>query len=125
MTINRRDFSKIALTAGAALLAPKMSLHAAEAPVSPQQSSADKFDLLIQGGTVIDPGQNLNGAMDVAIHEGKILEVSKAITPERAVKIVSAKDRIVTPGFIDLHNHCYDGMGTGTNADHSLSLIHI
>jgi len=119
MTINRRDFSKFALTAGAALLAPKAALHAADSPVSPPQSSADKFDLLIQGGTVIDPSQNLNGAMDVAIHEGKILEVSKAIAPERAAKIVSARDRIVTPGFIDLHNHCYDGMGTGTNADHS------
>ena len=119
MTMNRRDFSKFAVTAGAALLAPRATLNASEMPVSLPQSPADKFDLLIQGGTLIDPGQNLNGTMDVAIHEGKILEVAKTIAPERALKIVSAKDRIVTPGFIDLHQHCYDGVGIGTNADHA------
>jgi len=119
MTMNRRDFSKLALTAGAALLTPRAAVHAAETAAPPQQNATDKFDLLIQGGTVIDPSQNLNGAMDVAIHEGKLLEISKTIAPERALKIVSAKDRIVTPGFIDLHAHCYDAVGSGVNADHS------
>jgi dihydroorotase len=116
-TMNRRDFSKYVLTGGAALLAPGAALRTAEAALAPQQNSADKFDLLIEGGTVIDPGQNLNGAMDVAVHEGKILEVSKSIARDRAAKIISAKDRIVTPGFIDFHAHCYDGLGIGMNAD--------
>ncbi|MBZ5661583.1 MAG: amidohydrolase/deacetylase family metallohydrolase [Acidobacteriia bacterium] len=117
--MNRRDFSKLVLTSGVALLAPGAALRAAEAAPEPQQSPAEKFDLLIEGGTVIDPGQNLNGAMDVAVHQGKILEVSKNIAKDRAAKIVSAKDRIVTPGFIDLHAHCYDGLGIGMNADRS------
>jgi dihydroorotase len=118
-TMNRRDFSKFILTGGAALLAPGAALRNAEAAPAPQQNSTDKFDLLIEGGTVIDPGQNINGAMDVAVHQGKILEVSKNIARDRAAKIVSAKDRIVTPGFIDLHAHCYDGLGIGMNADRS------
>ena len=117
--MNRRDFSKYVLTGGAALLAPSIAGGAAEAAFSPQQNMTDKFDLLIEGGTVIDPGQNLNGAMGVAIHEGKILEVSRSIARERAVKVVSAKDRVVTPGFIDIHAHCYDGLGIGMNADRS------
>ena len=118
-TMNRRDFSKYVLTGGAALLAPGAALRTADAALAPQQNSADKFDLLIEGGTVVDPSQNLNGAMDVAVHEGKILEVSKSIARDRAAKIVSAKDRIVTPGFIDFHAHCYDGLGIGMNADRS------
>jgi dihydroorotase len=32
--------------------------------------------------------------------------------------VYSAKDKIVTPGFIDLHVHCFDGVGSGMNADH-------
>lgn len=117
--MNRRDFSKFVLTGGAALLAPGAAISVAAGDPPPQQNPADKFDLLIEGGTVIDPGQNLNGAMDVAVHQGKILEVSKNIAKDRAAKIVSAKDRIVTPGFIDIHAHCYDGLGIGMNADRS------
>src|SRR6266849_3521077 len=78
-TMNRRDFSKYVLTGGAALLGPRTTLDAAESAPAPQQNPADKFDLLIEGGTVIDPSQNINGAMDVAVREGKILEVSKSI----------------------------------------------
>ena len=118
--MNRRDFSKLIVAGGAAMLAPSSELiPTSAAPASLPQNPADKFDLLIEGGTVIDPAQNLNGAMDVAVHEGKILEISKTIAKERAVKIVSAKGKIVTPGFIDLHAHCYDGVGIGMNADRS------
>lgn len=106
------------MSGGAALLAPGAALRSAEAALAPQQNSGGKFDLLIEGGTVIDPGQNLNGAMDVAVHEGKILEVSRSIARDRAAKIITAKDKIVTPGFIDLHAHGYDGVGIGMNADH-------
>ncbi|MGH9614865.1 MAG: hypothetical protein ACRD4P_17520, partial [Bryobacteraceae bacterium] len=117
--MNRRDFSKYVLGGGAALLVPGAAANAAEAAApAPQQTPAAKFDLLIEGGTVIDPAQNLNGAMDVAVHQGKVLEVSRNIAKDRAAKIVSAKDRIVTPGFIDLHAHCYDGVSIGMNADH-------
>jgi dihydroorotase len=115
--MNRRDFSKLVLTGGAALLAPGATLAAAEPGPAPQQNPGDKFDLLIEGGTVIDPGQNLNGVMDVAVHQGKILEISKNIAKDRAAKILPAKDRIVTPGWIDIHAHAYDGVSIGMNAD--------
>ncbi len=118
---NRREFSKFILAGSAGLLAPRSLWPAAnQAPAAPQnaaQPADDKFDLLIEGGTVVDPSQNLNGAFDVAIKGGKILEVAKNINKDRALKTYSAKDRVVTPGFIDMHAHCYDGVSIGMNAD--------
>jgi dihydroorotase len=116
--LNRREFSRYFLAGGAALLAPGSAWPAAGSAASPQQNPNQTIDLLIEGGTVIDPGQNLNALLDVAVKDGKIAEVSRNIPKERALKVVSAKDRIVTPGFIDLHAHCFDGVGPGMNADH-------
>jgi len=114
---NRRDFAKLVLAGGAGMLAPRDLWSGAANPAAAPQNADGKFDLLIEGGTVIDPSQNVNGLMDVAIKDGKILEVSKNIAKDRALKTVSAKDRVVTPGFIDMHAHCYDGVGIGINAD--------
>jgi len=114
---SRRDFAKYVLAGSAGMLAQRGLWHVVAGVSSPPQNADDKFDLLSEGGTVIDPSQNLNGAFDVAIKNGKILEVSKNIAKDRALKAVSAKDRIVTPGFIDMHAHCYDGVGNGMNAD--------
>ncbi len=115
--MNRREFSKMAMAGGAALLAPRLALASAESAAQ-SRSTPSKLDLLIQGGTVIDPSQNLHDALDVAIHRGKILEVARNIAPERALKVLPAKDHIVTPGLLDMHAHVYDGMSIGTNADH-------
>jgi len=116
--LRRRELSKYFVAGGAALLAPRGIWSGGSSSASPQQSTAPTFDLLIEGGTVVDPSQNLHTAMDVAIKDGKIAEVSKNIPKERALKVISAKDRIVTPGFIDVHTHVFEGVGIGTNADH-------
>ena len=115
--LNRREFSKYFVTGGAALLAPSSLWPAGNPTASPQQPANQTFDLLIEGGTVIDPAQNIHALLDVAIKNGKIAEVSRDIPKERALKVVSAKEKIVTPGFIDVHAHCYDGVGLGMNAD--------
>jgi dihydroorotase len=115
--LNRREFSKYFVAGGAALFAPSNLWPAGNAASSPQQPANQTFDLLIEGGTVVDPSQKLHAVLDVAIKDGTIAEVSKDIPKDRAPKIVSAKDKIVTPGFIDVHAHCYDGVGVGMNAD--------
>jgi dihydroorotase len=115
--LNRREFSRYFLAGGAAMLAPGAVWPAAGSAAAPQQNSSQAIDLLIEGGTVIDPGQNLHAPLDVAVKDGKILEVSKNIPKERALKVVSAKDRILTPGFIDVHAHCFEGVSVGINAD--------
>jgi dihydroorotase len=67
------------------------------------------YDLLVKGGTVIDPSQQINGRYDIAISEGKIASVAEEIPSSSARKIVDAKNGVVTPGLIDLHTHVYWG----------------
>jgi len=115
--LNRREFSKYFVAGGAALLASGGARAAGTSATSPEQSAAPTFDLLIEGGTVVDPSQGLHAPLDVAIKDGKIAEVSKNIAKERAQKVISAKDLIVTPGFIDIHTHVFEGVSFGINAD--------
>ncbi len=48
-----------------------------------------QYDLLLKGGHVIDPRNNIDGLRDVAIQAGKIAEVSAAIDPARARKTIN------------------------------------
>jgi dihydroorotase len=75
-------------------------------------------DLLIKGGTVVDPSQNLHAQLDVAVKDGKILQVAPDIPADGSRTLIPAKGRIVTPGLIDVHVHVFEGVGpTGVNAD--------
>ena len=118
--LTRRQFSKLVLGSGLVVSSKFDALSAS--PPSPtqggQDAAAQDCDLLIKGGTVIDPGENLHASLDVAVKDGKILELSPDIPPARALRVVSAKNKIVTPGLIDVHVHVFEGVGpTGLNAD--------
>src|ERR1700680_3767266 len=117
--LTRREFSRYFLAGSTALLGADKFLPAGNPPVYSDQSSSQDCNLLIKGGTVIDPGQHLHAALDVAVKDGKILEVSRDFPEDRARRVVSAKDRIVTPGLIDLHALVFEGVASGgVNADH-------
>ena len=76
------------------------------------------YDLIIKGGTVIDPANRVNGVNDVAIEDGKIARVAPNIPAEESRRVLDVKGKIVTPGLIDLHTHVYDGVnGNGVNPD--------
>ena len=68
------------------------------------------YDLLVKGGRVIDPAQNIDATMDVAINGDKVAAVSKDISPQDGKQVIDAKGKIVTPGLIDIHVHCFDGI---------------
>ena len=70
-----------------------------------------QYDLLIQGGHVIDAKDRISAVRDVAIRDGKIAAVAEHIDPASAVKTVSAKGLYVTPGLIDIHVHVYASTG--------------
>ena len=76
------------------------------------------YDLLIKGGTVIDPAQGINGLNDVAVTDGKVARVAPGIGAEEATQVVEVRGKIVTPGLIDLHTHVYAGVNAnGVQAD--------
>ncbi len=74
------------------------------------------YDLLLKGGRVIDPSQDLDGARDIAFEAGKVAEMKADIPPESAREVRDATGRIVCPGLIDLHSHVYWG-GTSLGVD--------
>ncbi|HEU5146303.1 MAG TPA: amidohydrolase/deacetylase family metallohydrolase [Chryseosolibacter sp.] len=76
---------------------------------SAQQSQSQSVDILLKGGHVIDPKNNIDGVMDVAISDGKILRVAQNIPVTNARRVVDAKGYYVTPGLIDMHVHVFIG----------------
>lgn len=67
------------------------------------------YDLLLKGGTVIDPKNGLPGRRDVAISNGKIAAVDIEIPRSQAKRVVEASGLYVVPGLIDMHTHVYTG----------------
>lgn len=86
-----------ALGAHACLPPLVRSVHAAQHP----------FDLLIRGGEVLDPSQSLRARMDIGVRNGVIAAVQPSISPDQARQVIDATGRLVTPGLIDLHSHCF------------------
>lgn len=75
-----------------------------------QQNQSDKpYSIVIKGGHVIDPKNNINTPMDVAIKDGKVAMVAKSIDAAKGVQVVNAKGMYVTPGLVDLHVHFFWG----------------
>jgi dihydroorotase len=96
---------------------------------NPAWSQEKKYSILIKGGHVIDPKNNIDGIMDVAVEgtpggtDGKIALVAKNIDSKLAVQVVDAKGLYVTPGLIDIHVHYFWGTdlkGTYRNGPNGL-----
>jgi len=82
----------------------------------------DKFDLLVKGGEVLDPSQNLRARRDIGIRWGVIEAVEPDIPAERALKVLNVGGKLVTPGLVDLHAHVYPyGSAIGIPADELLT----
>ena len=76
------------------------------------------YDLVIKGGTVVDPSQGLSGVQDIAVQDGKIAAIQPGIPEEEAVRVIDASGKTVTPGLIDLHTHVLDSFTRmGVQAD--------
>ena len=67
----------------------------------------DKFDLVVKGADVLDPSQSLRGKRDIGIRYGLIEAVEADIPAGRALRVLDAAGKLVTPGLIDLHCHVF------------------
>ena len=74
------------------------------------------YDLVLKGGRVVDPSQDLDTTADVAFNKGKVAAVGKDLkaSPKGVTRDVSGK--LVVPGIIDLHTHIYH-LGTSLGVE--------
>jgi dihydroorotase len=77
------------------------------------------YDLILRGGRVIDPSQDLDTMADVAFTGGKIAGIARQFVPGSGTVLRDVSGSIVTPGLIDLHTHVYwGGTSLGIDAEH-------
>ncbi len=69
-------------------------------------NAADKYDLVILGGRVMDPETGLDGVHNVGVVDGRITVITKEKIEGK--ETIDASDHVVAPGFIDTHVHVVD-----------------
>lgn len=79
---------------------------------------AQPYDLILRGGRVIDPANNIDAVMDVAINGNRIAAVASRIDSGR--KIVDVTGLLVVPGLVDLHAHVFGYEGSLNPDDSAL-----
>ncbi|MEK7778090.1 MAG: amidohydrolase/deacetylase family metallohydrolase, partial [Chloroflexota bacterium] len=68
------------------------------------------YDLLLKGGTVVDPSQKLHAKRDVAVQGGNIARIAADIPAQEAARVIDIRGKLATPGLIDMHTHIADGV---------------
>ena len=80
--------------------------------------ASSTYDLLLKGGTLLDPARAIHNRRDLAFQDGRVAAVAERIDPSLASNVVDVSGKLVTPGLIDLHGHFYHGgNGSGVHAD--------
>ena len=69
-----------------------------------------RFETIVAGGQVVDPGAGIVGRYDIGIAGGRVASIEPRLDPALAGRVVDARDQIVTPGLVDLHTHVYWGV---------------
>ena len=72
-------------------------------------SFGQDYDILIKNGHLIDPKNQIDQKMDIAVLNGKIARVAPSIQDGSAATIIDADGMYVTPGLIDMHVHVFWG----------------
>jgi dihydroorotase len=79
---------------------------------------SDSFDLLLSGGTVLNPATGINQKLDVGVANGRIAAIQAGLPRADAKRVLDVGGCYVTPGLIDFHVHSYWGVNPyGCNLD--------
>src|SRR6185369_6321030 len=78
------------------------------------------YDVLIRNARVIDGTGNAWMRADVAVKDGRIAVVGKVTAAATATRTIDARERVVAPGFIDVHTHVEGGVERNPRADNFL-----
>ena len=77
-------------------------------------SSMDFFEsnqhgrLILKGGHLVDPKNKLNRVMDIALLDGRVIEVSENIQVNKSDRVLDCAGLVVMPGLVDMHLHLGD-----------------
>ncbi|MGI6130203.1 MAG: amidohydrolase, partial [bacterium] len=71
------------------------------------------YDLVLKNGRVVDPCNNVDGYLDVAISNGKVEVVANEIDGGSARECLDCNDKVILPGIIDPHIHISTWLGGG------------
>lgn len=78
-----------------------------------------QYDLLMQGGELIDPASGRRGRFDIAFSGDSVAAIEESIDSSTAVRVERVDGLLVAPGLVDMHVHVFDGLGSSTPADDS------
>lgn len=79
---------------------------------------SNRFDLLLTGGTVLNPATGVNQKLDIGVTNGRIAALQANLPRANAKKVLDVSGGYVTPGLIDFHVHSYWGVNPyGCNLD--------
>ncbi|RPI41196.1 MAG: amidohydrolase, partial [Betaproteobacteria bacterium] len=76
--------------------------------------SSDSLELVIKGGTIVDPASGIRARADIGLRAGRIAALEPEIAASRAARVIDAGGKLVTPGLIDLHAKVYGEPGGDT-----------
>jgi hypothetical protein len=68
--------------------------------------TAQQYDIVLEGGRVMDPETGLDAVRNIGIRDGKIARISDQVLSGK--RVIHAGGLVVAPGFIDLHQHAQD-----------------
>lgn len=76
-----------------------------------------RFELLIHGGEVLDPGSGRRGTFDLGFADGLLVAIEEQLDAGDATEVVQAAGCLIVPGLIDVHAHVFHPIGDSVSAD--------
>jgi len=69
------------------------------------------YDLVLKGGTLIDPAREIHAVKDLAFTEGRVSDIGHDLSTADADQVIDCTGYLVIPGLIDFHVHVFWGCG--------------